>query len=93
MSFYDILLLLPLDGIHKLYFAVLILPISLTGNFCQRPKRNPSNRLHIKGHSLLTKLKEKLVPCNSYTDKCLTSLCLMLPLLLRFLHLISVLTL
>ena len=74
MSFYDILLFLPLDGIHKLYFAILILPFSLIGNFCQRTKRNPSNRLHTKGHSLLTKLKEKLVSCNSYTDECLTSL-------------------
>ena len=34
----------------------------LTRNFCQRTKRNPSNRLHTKGHSLLTELKASLHP-------------------------------
>ena len=46
--FYDIVLFLPLNGIHEVIFCYL--DLTMTGNFCQRTKRNPSNGLHIKGH-------------------------------------------
>ena len=46
----------------RLNVVLLILLFVLTGNFCQRTKRGPSDRLHTNGHSLLTELKASLYP-------------------------------
>ena len=55
----------------RLDVVILIMLLVLTGNFSQRTKRKPSNRLHTKGHSFLTELKVNIYPV---IDTCLTSL-------------------
>lgn len=74
----------------RLDVVILIMLLVLTGNFSQRTKRKPSNRLHTKGHSFLTDLKVNMYPV---IDTCLTNLYMLLPWLLRSLDLISVPTL
>ena len=74
----------------RLDVVILIMLLVLTGNFSQRTKRKPSNRLYTKGHSFLTELKVNMYPV---IDICLTNLYMLLLWLLRSLDLISVLTL
>ena len=74
----------------RLDVVILIMLLVLTGNFSQRTKRKPSNRLYTKGHSFVTELKVNMYPV---IDICLTSIYMLLPWLLRSLDLISVLTL
>ena len=74
----------------RLDVVILIMLLGLTGNFSQRTKRKPSNRLYTKGHSFLTELKVNMYPV---IDICLTNLYMLLLWLLRSLDLISVLTL
>ncbi len=67
--FYDIVLFLPLNGIHEVIFCYL--DLTMTGNFCQRTKRNPSNGLHIKGHFSFNRTERKVVLFNSNMDECI----------------------
>ena len=89
-SHVDIILFIPLNVFMRLDVVVLIMLLVLTGNFSQRTKRKPSNKLHTKGHSFLTELKVSMYPV---IDTCLTSLYMLLPWLLRSLDLTSVPTL
>ena len=89
-SHVDIILFLLLMVFRRLDVVVLTMLLVLTGNFSQRTKRKPSNRLYTKGHSFLTELKVNMYPV---IDICLTNLYMLLLWLLRSLDLISVLTL